>query len=115
MNKYERIYNEAQNRNCLHWRDSALAALAADIEKATGKTVKVSGPFGLRSEVIIEVENGYLLLTPEFHNGNLKLYCDTGEVTDEYPPESLGSWNHMDHVRVPLPDTVSGILKMLQK
>ncbi len=51
MNKYERIYNEAQNRNCLHWRDSAVAALATDIEKATGKTVKVSGPFGLRSEL----------------------------------------------------------------
>lgn len=47
MNKYERIYNEAQNRNCLHWRDSAVATLATDIEKATGKTLTAPTPYGV--------------------------------------------------------------------
>lgn len=115
MNKYEEIYNKAKNRERLHWRDSAIAALAADIGKVTEKPVKVSGPFGLRAEMVIEAANGFLIVTPEFDNGNLRLYCDTGEVTNDYPPESLGSWNNMHHVRVPLPDSMDEILKMLKK
>lgn len=119
MNKYEEIYNTEKAKVTLRkakvtWRDTAVAALAADIEKATGKPVKISGPFGLRAEVVIEVGDGYLLVTPEFDNGNLKLFCDTGEVTNEYPEESLGCWNNMHHVRVPLPDSMDEILKMLQ-
>ena len=113
MNKYEEIYNKSKTK--VRWKDTAIAALAADIEKATGKPVKVSGPFGLRAEVVVEVGDGYLLVTPEFDNGNLKIFCDTGEVTNDYPPESLGSWNNMHHVRVPLPDSMDEILKMLQK
>lgn len=113
MNKYEEIYNKSKTK--VRWKDTAIAALAADIEKATGKPVKVSGPFGLRAEVVVEVGDGYLLVTPEFDNGNLKILCDTGEVTNDYPPESLGSWNNMHHVRVPLPDSMDEILKMLQK
>lgn len=113
MNKYEEIYNKAKTK--VRWRDTAIAALAADIEKATGKPVRVSGPFGLRAEVVVEVGDEYLLVTPEFDNGNLKIFCDTGEVTNDYPPESLGSWNNMHHVRVPLPDSMDEILKMLQR
>lgn len=116
MNKYEKIYDEAKVKlKNPSWRDIAVAALAADIKKETGKPVKISGPFGLRAEVVVELEDGYLLVTPEFNNGNLKLYCDTCEVTSEYPEESIGRWNNMHHVRVPLPDSMDEILKMLHR
>ena len=51
MNKYERIYSKAtENGRNASWMDTAIAALAVDIEEYTGIPVTVSGPFGLRAE-----------------------------------------------------------------
>lgn len=115
MNKYEEIYKRAAKRGDTHWRDSAIAALAFDLEAATGWPVTVGGPFGLRAEVMIEVGKSYLLITPEFPDGNLRLFYDTGKAINDYPAESLGYWNNMHHVREPLPDSVDEILKLLQQ
>lgn len=51
MNKYERSYELANKKSHAGWYDAAIAPLAADLEAATGKPVKISGPFGLRAEV----------------------------------------------------------------
>lgn len=114
MNKYEEIYQRAAKHGNTHWRDSAIAALASDLEEATGKPVIVGGPYGLRAEVMIEVGKSYLLITPEFPDGNLRLYYDTWETTNDYPKESLGSWNNIHHVRAPLPDSMEDIVKLLR-
>lgn len=59
MNKYEKIYLKATKRgggSAASWLDSSVAALAVDLEEHTGKPVEVSGPFGLRAEIVIKAE-----------------------------------------------------------
>lgn len=115
MNKYERIYAEACKKNqYASWLDSAIAALAADLSEATGKPVKISGPFGLRAEVWITVGDRFIRLTPDFPDLQLKLYYDTGEMTNDYQPGTLGDWNGMNNVRAPLPDTLDEIIGLLR-
>lgn len=53
------------------WIDSTVAALAVDLEEYTGKPVAVSGPYGLRAEVMLKVGEGYTTITPSFQDGVL--------------------------------------------
>lgn len=115
MNKYEMIYAKAyEKRGSASWLDSAIAALAVDLEEATGKPTEISGPFGLRAEVWITVGDDFIRLTPEFPDGKLKLYYDTGEMADRYQPGTLGDFNGMNNVRAPLPDTLDEIIGLLR-
>lgn len=115
MNKYEKIYCKAyEKRGSASWLDSAVAALAVDLEEATGENTEISGPFGLRAEVWIDVGENFIRITPEFPDNQLKLYYDTGEVGDTYQPGTLGDFNGMNNVRAPLPDTLEEILKLLR-
>lgn len=115
MNKYVKIYEEAYERDGTSWRDSAAVALAADLRKVTGEPTKISGPFGLRSEIIIDVGQKCITITPEFNdNFGFMIFCDTGARTNEYPEESLGGWNNMNNVQIPLPDTLDEIVKYLR-
>lgn len=115
MNRYVKIYYDAYDRDGTNWKDSAAAALAADLGKAIGEPTRISGPFGLRSEVIIEVGKKRIIITPEFSdNHQFMLFCDTGEKTNDYPAVSLGAWNNMDNIRIELPDTLDEIIKYLR-
>lgn len=89
MNKYEKIYLKATKRgggSAASWPDSSVAALAVDLEEHTGKPVEVSGPFGLRAEIVIKAGDICTIITPSFENGSFKLYYDTGERTGGRPP-----------------------------
>jgi len=115
MNKYEEIYLAArQNQGFVSWIDVAVPALAFDIEKATGKPVRISGPCGIRAEVYVDVGDKYICLTPEFCGEKLILYFDTGEITDTYAPDTLGAINGMNNVRARLPGTLDEIIKVLR-
>lgn len=114
MNKYERSYELANRKSSASWYDTAIAPLAADLEAATGKPAKISGPFGLRAEVYIDVGGDFIRITPEFPDDGLKLYYDTGAMTQTYQPLTLGDCNGMNNVRAPLPDTLEEIVKLLR-
>lgn len=112
MNKYEKIYLKAAQRSkdsVASWLDSAVAALAADLEEYTGEAMKIGGPYGLRAEVIISSDSYILIVTPDFNDGTLKLYYDTGEVTEKHQPNTIGAVNGFNKVQVPLPDTIEEI------
>lgn len=121
MNKYEKIYLKAQEKSGhASWLDSAVAALAIDLEESTGEPVEIGGPFGLRAEVYITVgEKGaegrrFLRVTPEFPDGGFKLHYDTGETVERYGAGTLGDWNGMNNVSAPMPDTLEEIIQILR-
>ena len=125
MNKYERLYTEASagGKNP-SWLDTAIRPLAADLAEATGLTARVSGPFGLRAECLIYLnENGaegerkHITITPWFNcegqDTEIMLYYDTGEVKKEYAPNTLGDYNGMNNVMKRLPETLPEIVALL--
>lgn len=125
MNKYERLYTEASagGKNP-SWLDTAIRPLAADLAEATGLTTRVSGPFGLRAECLIYLnENGaegerkHITITPWFNcegqDTEIMLYYDTGEVKKEYAPNTLGDYNGMNNVMKRLPETLPEIVALL--
>ncbi len=115
MNKYEKIYQKAREQNArASWLETAIPALAIDLEEAIGETVKVSGPFGLRAELWLTAGNRFIRLTPDFSTGTLKLYYDTGETTNRFQPGTLGDRNGFNNVQTPLPDTLDEIVKLLR-
>lgn len=116
MNKYERIYKKAcEKRGSASWLDSAVAALAVDLEEHTGKPVDVSGPFGLRAEVTLNVGGTYTTISPSFEKGELKLYYDTGEKSKRYKPQTLGDFNGFNNVQAALPDTFEEIVAIFTR
>lgn len=116
MNKYERIYlKAAEKKGRAHWLDAAIAPLAVDLEERTGEPVEISGPFGLRAEVYIKVgEKRFINVTPEFPDGGFRLYYDTGRMSGDYQPGTLGDFNGMNNIREPLPDTLDEIIGCLR-
>lgn len=115
MSKYTKIYERACKENPhASWYSTAICALAEDLAEYTGKKTKIHGPFGLRAAVYIDVGEDFILLTPEFHNGGLTLYYDTGEQTQQWQPNSLGDYNGMNNVRASLPDALEEIVKVLR-
>lgn len=127
MNKYEKLYTEAAagGKNP-SWLDTAVRPLAADIGEATGHTARVSGPFGLRAECVIHVnedapegERMHLVITPWFNcegqDTEIMLYYDTGEVKDDYASNTLGDFNGMNNVMKRLPETLPEIVALLRK
>lgn len=125
MNKYERLYTEASagGKNP-SWLDTAIRPLAADLAEATGLPARVSGPFGLRAECLIYLnENGaegerkHITITPWFNcegqDTEIMLYYDTGEVKKEYEPHTLGDYNGMNNVMKRLPETLPEIVALL--
>lgn len=82
MNKYEKIYHKAKGRSHgseASWLDSAIAALAVDLEEHTGEEMEVGGPYGLRAEVIISSNSRILIITPDFEDGNLSSTTTPGK------------------------------------
>lgn len=119
MNKYEAAYKKAnQGGRHVSWYDTAIVLLANDLSEATGLKYNISGPFGLRAEVYIslgpEEKEKFIVVTPEFPDSGLKLYYDTGVMTKDYQPNTLGDYNGMNNVREPLPDTLEEIVKVLR-
>ena len=125
MNKYERLYTEASagGKNP-SWLDTAIRQLAADLAEATGLPARVSGPFGLRAECVIylnenaaEGERKHITITPWFNcegqDTEIMLYYDTGEVKKEYAPNTLGDYNGMNNVMKRLPETLPEIVALL--
>lgn len=73
------------------------------------------GPYGLRAEVIISSDSHILIVTPDFEDGNLKLYYDTGEKTDRHQPNTIGEINGFNNVQAPLPDTIEEIAGIMTR
>lgn len=118
MNKYEKIYLKATQRSkgsIASWLDSAVAALAADLEEYTGERMEIGGPYGLRAEAIISSDSYILILTPYFDSGSLKLYYDTGETTEKHQPNTIGAINGFNNVQAPLPDTIEEIAAVMTR
>lgn len=126
MNKYEKTYNEISKKHPqARWFDIAVVALAVDLEEATGLKARVSGPFGLRAECPIYLneegepgERKVIYITPWFDSTKgeteLVLYYDTGEVKNNYAPGTLGELNGMNNVMERLPDTLEEIVALLR-
>lgn len=116
MNKYEELYQRAAAQDSrANWIGTAITALAMDIEKRTGQQVKVSGPFGLRAEVMLCTEDKIIVITPWFMESQLHLHYDTGQMKNEYAPNTLGDYNGMNNITAPLPDTVEEIIAVMHR
>lgn len=122
MNKYVDLYERAAagGKNP-HWIDAAVVPLAQDLEQATGLKTTVSGPFGLRAEVVIhlneagaEGERKYIVLTPCFKDNSITLYYDTGETRKRYEPLTLGDYNGFNNIQKELPESISEIIAVLR-
>ena len=110
MSKYERIYRKAaEKKGHASWLESAISALAVDLEEYIGEKVLVSGPFGLRAAVMLQVGTDILTVTPNFSEGGLQLYYDTGEKTQRAAPLSLGDFNGFNNIEARLPSTIEEI------
>lgn len=118
MNKYEKIYLKAMQRSkgsTVSWLDSAIAALAVDLEEYLGEHMSVGGPYGLRAEVVI-LSNSYILtITPSFTDGKLSLYYDTGKAGEQHPAGSIGAVNGFNNEQAPLPDTFAEIVGVMSR
>lgn len=118
VNKYEKHFVKAIKENPkANWMETSIAPLAVDIEEYTGEPVSFSGPFGLRSEVLIQTETRMLILTLWFDDEhNPRFYYDTGKKNGErYPEGSIGYLNNMDNEIAPLPDTIEEIVSSMLK
>ena len=118
MNRYEKIYLKATQRSKgsnASWLDSAVSALATDLEEYTGESMDVGGPYGLRAEVIISSDSYILILTPDFNSGTLKLYYDTGEKTERHQPNTTGEISGFNNVQAPLPETLEEIAAIMTR
>ncbi len=115
ISKYERIYRKAAEKNGhASWMESAISALAVDLEEYTGDKVGVSGPFGLRAAVMLQVGTDFLTITPSFSDGGLQLYYDTGEKAQRVAPLSLGDFNGFNNISECLPGTVEEIVTLFR-
>lgn len=118
MNKYEKIYLKATQRSkgaTASWLDSAIAALAVDLEEYLGEHMEVGGPYGLRAEVVISSSSYILTITPSFTDGKLSLYYDTGRANERHPAGSIGAMNGFNNVQAPLPDTFAEIVGVMSR
>lgn len=118
MNKYEKIYLKATQRSkgsVVSWLDSAIAALAVDLEEYLGEHMDVGGPYGLRAEVVISSSSYILAVTPSFTDGKLSLYYDTGKANKRHPAGSIGAVNGFNNEQAPLPDTFAEIVGIMSR
>lgn len=116
MNKYEKIYLKAVQRSKnseASWLDSAVAALAVDLEDYTGEVFEIGGPYGLRAEVTIISSSYSLTVTPSFKSGCLEIYYDTGKRTQVHQPNTVGSVNGFNNLQARLPDTIEEIVSIM--
>ena len=101
----------------------------AIMEKTGLKYYEIYGPFGLTSETsvyfanegnrgdidICNVETWSLTFTWKFgEKGELIPLVWTGEKTNEYEVGTIGYYNNMDNVYVPLPDDLDAVIKMMR-
>ena len=89
LNKYEKLFLKALGRNSnVSWVDTAVMALAADLEEYTGERVYVGGPFA--SEVYLSCGNNHSIITAEFTNTEMFLkYRTQYSSQDERIPMNL--------------------------
>ena len=90
LNKYEKLFLKALVRNSnVSWVDSAVMALATDLEEYTGETVYVGGPFA--SEVFLSCGNNHSIITAELTRSKMFLnYRSQDSSQDERIPMTLG-------------------------
>lgn len=116
MNKYEKIYLKALHRSKdsgVSWIDSAIAALAVDLENYTGETFEIGGPYGLRAEIMLISKSYALTLTPSFRGDKIELYYDTGEQTQSHQPSTIGAANGFNNVQARLPNSIGEIVAVM--
>ena len=104
------------------WIDNVVKPLMHDLEKATGLTGEIYGPFGLRAETSIYLRKDMSKSITETETLSIELehmsdgtYYATGEETNNYQPMSIGWLNGFHHVMAPLPDTLEEIIALLHK
>lgn len=107
------------------WKDEVVVPLAEEMGKRLGKHPLISGPFGLGAKVTIflvddlkvrHLEQDRLEITvePDFEDKKLVLNYETGEVADDYPPNSIGAMNGLNNVTARLPDSIEEIINLLK-
>lgn len=124
MNKYEEAYlRAAKDAPRASWKDTAVNLLAADLAEATGEPVVISGPYGLRAEVVLYVGHNEekktgkcITLTPYFNveSGEFHICYDTGKVEQKYAAGGLGDFNGFNNETALLPDTLDEIIGVLK-
>lgn len=89
LNKYEKLFLKALGRNSnVSWVDTAVMALAADLEEYTRETVYVGGPFA--SEVYLSCRDNHSIITAEFTRSEMFLnYRAKDSNHDERIPMTL--------------------------
>ena len=98
------------------------------MEKCGFLYYEIYGPFGITSETtlylsnikgknggidICEVETWSLTFQWRYDNNKLIPLVWTGESSGEYREGTIGYYNGMNHVLVPLPDDIDEVVKML--
>ena len=98
------------------------------MEKCGFKCYEIYGPFGITSETslylanegkngdvkICEVETWSLTFTRKFENDKCIPLVWTGKTTNEYAEGTVGYYNGLNNIYVPIPDDVDELIKMLR-
>lgn len=123
--KAKKLEEELRSRPTVDWKKEVIEPLAAELAKQTGKPAKVFGPCGIGAKVtIVLLDNPAvshldqntleLVIEPEFEDGHMVFYYETGETCDRYKPDSIGALNGLNNVTARLPDSVNEILKLFK-
>lgn len=116
MSKYEKIYLKAAQRakgSGVSWLDSAVAALAVDLENYVGEAFGIGGPYGLRAEVVLSSPSYSLTIVPCFKNDGLELYYDIGMEAKNHQPNTIGAVNGFNKLQARLPNTIEEIAAVM--
>lgn len=104
--------------------NDVLWPIANELSKATGLSPKVTGPTGICCKCTISLiddpckgllaqETRTIVVQPDFEDG-LSLYYETGARNERFPKGSLGEVNGMNNEIALLPNSIDGILRIMQ-
>lgn len=118
MNKYEKNYCLTGTKES-NWINLCIVPLCSDIAEATGFDVKFYGPFGLRAEVNIFIndEKGEphgLTITASYKDNEMTLYYDTGKISRKYISGSIAEVNGLYNETTRLPETLEEIIMLFK-
>lgn len=117
--------NRHPERTIVHWKTEVIEPLAKELARQTGKKAFMSGPFGVSFHVKIILSDNpedfrhdpnrlELTVRPDFEDGHLFFWYQTGETCEEYESGTMGEINRLNYIVEKLPDKVEEILKLFK-
>ena len=122
----EHKYKEANDVKSPWWFTEVIHPLAEEFKLKTGMHCEVVGPCGICCKVDIylyndpktnkwDQEHWHLTIEPDFYENELWFRYETGELVNEYAPNTIGAINGMNNVTKPMPPGIDAILSLFKK